>query len=300
MFGLVLVALLLISGHSQAQLRYRLTTGEKYGLKQISSQDITQNIQGMTQNIKNTLAGDVSITILSKEADIYSSELVFESLMFKMESAMANMSYDSKDPNQEENMLSKAFDAVVGYGFKMKFDDKGNILEITGFDALVKVIAEKYGSDPASLSLIQESVKSQFSDESMKQNLRSMFIVYPDEKLSSGVQWSNEFETTGAMPMQSKLNYEVKSVNGSLLELIANGTMASAEGFTKEQNGMKQQFNLSGDVVVNARIDLKTGWPQKMVHNQNLEGVVVVESAQLPAPMEIPMSIKSESTFDSY
>lgn len=285
---------------SQAQLRYKLKVGEKYGLKQNSTQDIVQNIQGMSQTIKNTIGGDIGITITSKDAGVYSSDIVFESLLFKMESTMFSMSYDSSDENQEENMISKAFDAVVGYSFKMKFDQRGNILEVTGFDDLAKVIAEKYGTDSQSLNMAQESVKGQFSNESMKQNLRSMLIVYPEEKLSSGSSWSNTIKMNGAMPMNSEFNYQVKSINSSVVEISANGNMATEEGFAKEQNGMTQHFNLSGEVALNASIDANTGWPQKMTQNQNLDGVVAIESAQLPAPMEIPMTIESVSTFTAY
>ncbi len=298
--SLVILTMTILPLSSQAQLRYKLKVGQKYGLKQSTTQDIVQNIQGMSQTIKNTIGGDIGITIKSKDAGVYTSDMVFETLLFKMESTMFSMSYDSTDENQEENVISKAFDAIVGYSFKMKFDELGNIIEVTGFDELAKVIAEKYGSDTNSLNMAQESIKGQFSDESMKQNLRSMLLVYPKEKLSIGTNWSNEVQTQGAMPMLSKYNYKVSALNGSVVEISGTGTMATEEGFSQEQNGMTQHFNLSGSVNLNTSIDAKTGWPKKMTQNQDVEGVVAVESPQLPAPMEIPMTIKSKSTFVAY
>ena len=295
---LVLVfGLLAFSLVSFAQLRYNLEIGKEYGLKQLTIQDITQTVQGMTQNIKNTIGGDLVFTIKSKDGNVYTSDFVFASLIFKMESPMFSMGYDSNDSNQEENAMTGVFKSIVGYPFTMKFNDKGEILEVKGFEKLMEKVQTESGGQAA--GAIQESLKGQFSDESMKQSLASMLIVYPDEKPKSGLSWSNTIEQSGAMPLVSKYSYKVSSASSSVVEVQGSGTMATKEGFSQERMGMTQHFDLSGDVTMSAKIDAKTGWPINIKQTQDLEGNVTIESAQLPAPMEMPMSIKGESTFNA-
>jgi len=291
-FGLLAFSLV-----SFAQLRYNLEIGKKYGLKQLTTQDITQTVQGMTQNIKNTIGGDLVFTIKSKTGNIYASDFVFESLIFKMESPMFSMGYDSNDENQEENAMTGVFKSIVGYSFTMKFNDKGEILEVDGFEKLMEKVQTESGGQAA--GAIQESLKGQFSDESMKQSIASMLIVYPDEKPKTGLSWSNTIEQSGALPLVSKYSYKVASASSSIVEMEGTGTMATKEGFSQERMGMTQHFDLQGDVTMSAKIDAKTGWPITIKQTQDLAGNVSIESAQLPAPMEMPMSIKGESTFSA-
>nr|WP_321452193.1 DUF6263 family protein [uncultured Carboxylicivirga sp.] len=296
---LLVCCLFAISLAGMAQLRYNLEIGKKYGLKQLTTQDITQTIQGMTQNIKNTIGGDIAISIKSKSADVYTSDFVFENLIFKMESPMFSMGFDSTDENQEENAMSSMFKAIVGHTFSMKFNNRGEVLEVKGFDSLLEKMKTAAGSTAAA-GAIEESLKGQFSNESLKQNLASMLIVYPDDKPKTGLTWSKTLEQSGGMPLVSKYNYKVTAANASVVEMEGDGTMATKEGFTQENMGMTQHFDLKGDVKMSAKIDAKTGWPISMKQSQDLDGNVSIESAQLPAPMEMPMSIKGESTYTAY
>nr|WP_321410643.1 DUF6263 family protein [uncultured Carboxylicivirga sp.] len=290
------LSLFSISLVGSAQLRYNLETGKKYGLKQLTSQNITQSIQGMAQNIKNTFGGDITVTIKSKDGDVYTSELVYESLIFKMESPMFSMGYDSTDENQEENAMSGMFKIMVGHVFTMKFNDKGEVLEVKGFaDVMEKMQSEAGGQSMA--GAVQESLKGQFSDESMKQNIGTMLIVYPDDKPTTGLTWGKTLEQSGALPVTTVYNYKVTSANGSVVEMEGTGTMATKEGFSQETMGMTQHFDLNGNISMNAKVDAKTGWPVSIKQTQTLEGNISIESPQLPAPMEVPMSIKGESTY---
>ncbi|MCU4165176.1 DUF6263 family protein [Carboxylicivirga caseinilyticus] len=290
------LSLFSISLVGSAQLRYNLEVGKKYGLKQLTSQNITQSIQGMAQNIKNTFGGDITVTIKSKDGDVYTSDLIYESLIFKMESPMFSMGYDSTDENQEENAMSGMFKIMVGHVFSMKFNHKGEVLEVTGFaDVLEKMQSEAVGQSMA--GAVQESLKGQFSDESMKQNMGTMLIVYPNDKPAAGLTWNKTMEQSGALPVTSVFNYKVTSATGTVVEMEGTGTMTTKEGFSQETMGMTQHFDLNGNISMTAKIDAKTGWPVSIKQTQTLEGNISIESPQLPAPMEVPMSIKGESTY---
>jgi len=294
------VAVLFLSSNAMAQksLRYNLKVGEKYGLKQLTTQAIEQNISGMAQNITNTIGGDVTVTIKDKSGDVYTSEVVFESMLFKMESAMMNMTYDSKDESADQNNpLNKTFSLIVGHPFQMKFDHRGNILEVTGFEEVVNKLIAAFGDNPQQGEMMKQALSGQFSNESMKHSMSSMLIVYPDEKIKVGTQWTSNTKLVQPVAINNTFNYNIDAVSKDVVSLSGTGTLATVEGQSKEQGGMTQHFDLKGDMELTANINAQTGWPSEVKLTQNMDGQVAIESAQLPAPMEVPMKIKTESTF---
>ncbi|WP_439184825.1 DUF6263 family protein [Carboxylicivirga taeanensis] len=299
---LLLVAAVMISLNASAQtsLRYNLKVGETYMLKQNTTQAIAQNVSGISQNIKTTMGGDIAIKITGKSDKIYSSELVFESMMFKVEMPMMNMSYDSKDATADpNNPLNKTFNLIVGHKFEMQFDERGTVNGIKGFEALLEKVTTAFGDNPQSAEMMKQQLAGQFSDESMKNMMSNILIVFPEEKVTAGSKWTTNTMLSKPLPVNNTFNYNVEAVDGSVVKLSGSGTTVSKEGETVEQNGMIQHFDLKGDVVFAASINAQTGWPTEIKMTQNMDGNVAIESAQLPAPMEVPMNIKAESTFTS-
>ena len=294
------VAVLFLSSNAMAQksLRYNLKVGEKYGLKQLTTQAIEQNISGMAQNITNTIGGDVTVTIKDKSGDVYTSEVVFESMLFKMESAMMNMSYDSKDATADaSNPLKKTFDLIVGHKFQVKFDDRGNIQEVKGFEDIANEIVSVFGDNPQQGEMMKKQLSGQFSDENMKHSLSSMFIVYPDEKVKVGSKWTSHTKLMQPVAINNTFNYSVEALNKEQITLSGVGSMATVEGQSMQQMGMTQHFDLKGDLSFSASINATTGWPTEIKLNQILDGNVAIESPQMATPMEMPMKITSESTY---
>jgi len=291
--------MLLLSGGIMAQkkaLRYNLTVGEKYGLKQEQVQDIEQSVSGMVHNIKNTFAGDVMVTINSKTDDVYTSEIVFESMLFKMESAMANMTFDSKEEALDmTNPLNKTFSLIVGHPFQMKFDVYGNVIEVKGFANVTDKIVAAFSDNPQQGELMKKALSSQFSDENMKNSLGLMLLVYPKEKLKKGANWSHSAKVVQPIPIHNSFSYKVESVGKDVVEISGTGLLSTPENASNEENGMTQHFDLNGKLTMTASIDTKTGWPSEVNMNQAIEGHVAIESAQMASPMEVPMKIKVDS-----
>lgn len=293
---LFLASALMLTGNvlAQVQLRYNLEVGKTYGFNQSSEQLITQNIQGMTQEITNTIGGLTTFKITAKEGDVYAADMVFESMIFKMESAMFNMIYDSADPDQEENALKGPFDAVVGSVFKVKFNSRGEILDVKGFDALAEKISANQ-SDEMAIAAMKETLKGQFGDESIKKNLSNTLMVYPQEKIAVGKGWTVSSSTGAPMPIKSDFAFTLVSADATTIKYTGTATQSTIESEGVKQNGMLQQFSMDGKATFDVSINAQTGWPVSFKQTQDLDGSVSIEAPQMPTPMEIPMSIKSKT-----
>jgi hypothetical protein len=299
-FTLMLIALAIMTQLTDAQkvLRYKLKVGEKYGLKQMVVQDIEQTIQGMQQTMKQTIGADIVVTITGKEGNIYNSEVKFASMLFKTEHPMMKMSYDSNDESADKsNPMNKTFDILVGHQFQMKFDDMGHVKEVTGFENILEKIVEAFSDNPAVGEQMQKTLAGQFSNDVMKSSMSTMLIAYPEEKLHKGTTWTNKVQIKKPFVLNNTYNYKVEDLSGSMVSLSGTGNQQSKPGTEMKIAGMTQKVDIKGDVSLTAQIDTKTGWPSEVKMNQTLDGMIKMESPQLPAPMEIPMKIISESTF---
>ena len=297
---LLVAAALLLSLNVSAQkaLRYNLQVGETYQLKQHTTQSIEQSVAGMTQNMKTTMGGDVAVTVKGKSGNVYSSEVIFKSMLFKLEGPMMNITYDSKDANADKtNPLNKTFDLIVGHPFDVKFDDRGNVVEVKGFEAIANNVVSAFSDNPQQAEMMKKQLAGQFSDESMKGNLSNMFITYPEEKVKVGSEWTNTNTISAPFVIDNQFDYKVDGISKEQVDLSGVGTMATKEGQTVEQMGMTQHINLDGDLSFTANVNAKTGWPIEIKINQKLDGNVAVESPQLPTPMEIPMKITGVLTY---
>lgn len=283
---------------AQTRLRYNLKTGQKYGLNQLSEQEIKQDVMGMSQVIKNTIGGEIFMTITEKKADVYTSDITFSALSFKMESPMFSVDYDSKDANTDlTNPIAKALGFMVGKVFKMTFNDRGEVLEVSGFEAMMEELAKTYADDPSTLGQMKQTLAQQFDDESLAKSLGMMLIVYPEDKIKEGASWKHTNQTLKPLPLTSDYEYVFAAKASNVIALTGTGTSATGENATMKQGGMTQHLDLKGDMKYAAKIDADTGWPHEVTQEQNLEGTVAVESPQLPSPMEIPMSIKSVTKY---
>jgi len=285
---------------AQTKLRYNLKTGQKYGLNQLSEQEIKQDIMGMSQVIKNTIGGEIFVTITGKKADVYSSDITFSSLSFKMESPMFSVDYNSKDANADlSNPIAKALGFMVGKVFTMKFNDRGEVLEVNGFQAMMEDLAKSYADDPTTLGQMQQTLAQQFDDESLAKSIGMMLVVYPEDKIKTGATWTHTNQTLKPLPLTSNNKYAFEGKTGDVIELTGTGSSATGEDASMKQGGMTQHLDLKGDMKYTAKIDATTGWPQEVTQEQLLEGTVAVESPQMPSSMEIPMSIKSVTKYSA-
>ncbi|MBI9060807.1 MAG: hypothetical protein JEZ14_02385 [Marinilabiliaceae bacterium] len=296
-----LIAMMMLCTFSmvaQTKLRYNLKTGQKYGLNQLSEQEIKQDIMGMSQVIKNTIGGEIFVTITDKKADVYSSDITFSALRFKMESPMFSVDYNSKDSNADlTNPIAKALGFMVGKVFAMKFNDRGEVLEVTGFQAMMDDLAKSYADDPSTLGQMKQTLAQQFDDESLAKSIGMMLVVYPEDKIKAGASWTHTNQSLKPLPLTSNNEYAFDGKTGDVIELTGTGSSATGENASMKQGGMTQHLDLKGGMKYTAKIDANTGWPKEVTQEQILEGTVAVESPQMPAPMEIPMSIKSVTKY---
>jgi len=59
---------------------------------------------------------------------------------------------------------------------------------------------------------------------------------------------------------------------------------------------MKINYDISGTMTSEIKVDRKSGWIIKSTIDQKMDGTVKIKSPQLPSEMEMPMSMTNHLT----
>lgn len=128
-------------------LKLRLKPGQKYGMRTIMEDKISQTIGGKQLNISHTKSTAVGFEV--KEVDANGIALVkvtYRTLQekTKMGTGGTVFEYDSTDPcTAVGNPLAPTYAALMGDGFIMKATPEGEIVGLDGIDEMFSRMAEK-------------------------------------------------------------------------------------------------------------------------------------------------------------
>jgi hypothetical protein len=148
-----------------------------------------------------------------------------------------------------ETFVAKVFSGIIGKPFTLKVDGLGNVVELSGFGKNIDREIESMNLDPDIKTLVEMSMKGEFSDNSIRDMFLHAFNVFPAKKINEGDVWEKSFSTSGKIPSEYSAVYTVKS--------IRNGQ--SVIGVKSQIGPANSGMNISGSEEGNLTIDEKTG-----------------------------------------
>jgi len=297
---LVAVALLLAGPATAAdtvQFKLHADKGTQFKMNVTVDQDITQEFMGQELAIEQTMGFGTTFKVTDVDADgALTVEVKYDSVLFKQESAMASVEYDSTDPPDDIPMQAAAFAALVGRGFTMKLSPTAQILEIKGVDKMIDEIMESMDvPEGVPVEQVKNDLKRQFGDEGLKQQMQQMFRMLPDKPVGVGDSWDDEVTVGGMMPVITKSKYTVKAIENGAATIEVETTIAPDEKAKPvEMGNSTMAMKMTGNQKGTTQVDLKTGFPLKISMDQKVTGTITITSDELPGgEMEIPMTIES-------
>ena len=141
----------------QSTLEYKLNKGDIFTIKQNAQQIITQNLDGATHELTNTINGVLQLKVLNQEEDNYNMELIFKDLNLKINSSIQGelMNVNAKEVTAED-VQSQIFNTLLDNPVQMTLSKTGDILEVRGGDSLVLKMANASGlTDAFSLNMMK-------------------------------------------------------------------------------------------------------------------------------------------------
>lgn len=279
------------------QLQVRLKKGEAHLQKMTMEQVVTQQIQGMEIVVNQTMGFDMLQEVLDVDDKGNANlKVTYVAARLKHSSMMGEFNYDSANPPQELPPQAMGIAALVGNGFKMKVDSRGEILSISGLDELLENAIKALDVEEGPMRVaLAKALKEQFGEAAMKESMSQQSTIYPNKKLSVGDTWEQKSTTTRGFAAIMDTKYTVSSRKDGIVSVeISSFITENPKGEPMDMGVARMRYNVRGMQKGTIAINEKTGIPTRMNIRQKLDGTVKL----LDENEEWPISIESTITVE--
>lgn len=251
---------------------FKLEKGKTYPLAthQKDVQTIT-GPDGKSQSGTSEMIDEMTFTVNDLVNGVYDITI---NLVGKRNSQTANgqtVAVDTKqaEPKDEElKMMWKINKALVGNQLKMKMDESGKVISISGFEPIYTKIANSAAGilkDAKEKTAFQQGFKESFNEKMLKEQFEKNLVVLPKKGAKIGDKWSESENATPDGKIKLTTTYTLKEVNNGTAVITVSGGIPKKSD-KKTQEGITR--SISSELSQNGTItlDQNTGW----VKNQNV------------------------------
>ncbi|VAW18653.1 hypothetical protein MNBD_BACTEROID03-140 [hydrothermal vent metagenome] len=195
LFTLLFFTFCIAISAGQTVLKYTLQEGDVFVVSQKANQVITQELDGVTHELTNTIEGILEFKVLAEKEESYEIALTFKDLNMTMTSSIQGelLNVRAKEVS-EDDMQSKIFNSLLNSPVQMILAKNGDILEVNGGDSLVVKMANASGlEDEFSRNMMKRSLEEEFGSEALSNSYEQMTYFYAIEEVKEGDTWQNEY-----------------------------------------------------------------------------------------------------------
>ncbi|WP_297702716.1 DUF6263 family protein [uncultured Eudoraea sp.] len=271
----------------QSTMQYNLSLGDVFTIKQDANQIITQEIDGATHEITNTLQGIMEFRVKGDNNNTYAIDVMFKDLNLKITSSIQGELIDVNAKNfQKDDAQSKIFNSLLDVPIQIILARTGDVLEVNGGDSLVSKMANASGlEDEFSINMMKKSLEKEFGSEALADSYEQLTFIYPATPIEVGDSWKNEY----AGKLQAQNTWTLNEIT----EASANieGKALVVMDVVEPASTMKLNGTQNSSVIT----DIMTGFVKKMTVHGLAEGYTTMTQT---GDQEIPTSIKSTIIYE--
>lgn len=281
----------------KVELRYTLEKGFEISFELTSTQEIAQEVMGQSQSTQTSQVMVMKFKVLDITSDgNFLLTRTIAKVKIVVSSPNGDMEFDT-DNIGDDNPLAGSLSWLTETPLEFVMTPYGEILEVKDADKIAEEFTEKIsGGGPESQMIA--ALASQFtSEDGLKQSISMLLLKYPIKKVKVGKPWETVTEMKQMISFVNTSTTMVNEINGDLASLTQDVKIEQGEGDNlMEMQGMEMEYELSGGKQGAYEVDLKTGLIVKGEAITTITGIISIDSPQLPAPMSIPMTIKTTET----
>ena len=279
----------------KVKLQYKLNAGDEFKYESSSKQDVTQEAMGQTQttSISNSTTYHFKVTGVGEGGNMTLQAAMVE-FSLNTTSPMGEMKYNSATDSivpEEQKLLSVSLNEY--YTFTLS--PVGKISEViapAGLEEKVKQIADAQGL--GQMMSLMGQLNQSTSAEGFQKLLESFFLTFPEDGVEIKKPWEVDAKVSGMMAMQVRSKFELEKASKTTNQIKISATIAQdPDAAPIEMQGMNLTMELNGAKEGTLILDANTGLVVTNDGVTSISGSMSIDSPQLPAPMTIPMTVRS-------
>ncbi len=215
----------------------------------------------------------------------------FNWALMRQTGPMGTLEYDSaKQPTPPAG--AEAFAALLGQGYIIKINPKGEVLDVNGVEEVRAAVLKKLPPDAAA-NPATNVLNSYLDKKGIKEMTESMWGVYPDKPVDVGQSWSRKRVISAGFEMTIDGKLTLQKLEAGMATIATTSSIRSSADKPMEAGGMKMRFDLTGTQDGTVQIEEATGLIRQAQAHQLLKGEIKMgDSGQQGAPpmMAIPVA----------
>lgn len=302
--GISLLLTISVQAQNGETLKMNLEKNRVYRLMSVSSQTVTQTINGVQQTTESKAGYTMSLKMLEATPDFMVTEVRFDTLVTTtntMGRIMTISSANEGDIRSEEmaDVLSCIMNRLSKNALYVKIVYTGKPVEIVNAGMLSGIILK----DTSSISVkgpAAQAVKKQVIETVSEESLRSMIAMFthylPGGEVAKGNQWSiTQQMNSGGMMLDIITTYRLDGSDGTLANITAESAIKASENAAPiESGGATVTYgDLKGMSRATMVIDINSGMRVEENSKTHISGNLGISAAGLS--MQMPMDINGES-----
>ncbi len=237
---------------------YPFTTRQK-------DQSTTTLPDGSKQSVTRENTDEITFTVNSFDNNAYDVTINFISKKTTQSAEGQSQTVDTKAAAPKEEGLKNRWTidkAMTGNTLKMKIDQSGKILSITGFEPIYTKFSNTVNGltkEPQERKMLLEQLKASFNEEILRDQFSKNIFIMPAKGVKIGEKWTVSENASPDGKVKISSHFTLKSVKDGVAEITVTGGIPK-QNQKETQGGITQ--TLGSELVQNGtyRFDVNTGW----------------------------------------
>lgn len=287
--------------YSKTDLKFDLKVGESYHQTMNAKSVINQVQSGQEIDMLMSMSGSMTYKVIEKKENIYSMDVVYDSLSMGISMQGYDVAYSSENPKDSNDYISILLAALRDMKFGIKMTERGKIVDITNFEGLFdKAFKTIKNLEPTVRKQLEENLKNSFGKENFKSSFETITAIFPPEPVELGRQWVAEAVLNNNMPVRINTLYKFENETEDNYVITGVGTLISYQPKDGSYNNTTPYtYQLTGTVGSEIKLDKNTGWIKEARVKQEMSGYSILKSELgKENPNKIKMEFKVITTYN--
>jgi len=275
------------------QYKMRFKAGEKYYLRLVTEQKISQTISGQIQNIEQTIGIGYEFDVKNVETNGNAwVSYTYRWAKFIQKGAGGKLVYDSSEKGLPTSPMAQGFAALLEESFSLKITPQGRVEEVKGLQAVRNNVEKKLPEGPMKEAMMV-GLKQFINEEGIKELTENSMAIYPEKPVGIGDSWRKTVALTQGVAMTVENEYILKDrKNGVSFIEVKSKIKSNPNAEPISMASTKVSYDLSGKQKGLIEIEESTGRLIRSKTNQEASGQIKVEVAgQKSQGQTIPVKI---------
>lgn len=282
------------------QYQMRFKAGEKYYLRMVTEQKISQTISGQVQNIEQTigLGCDFDVENVEPNGNAWVS-YTYRWAKYVKKGAGGSVEYDSSKKDLSATPMAQGFAAILEETFSLKITPQGRVEEVRGLQTVRSNVGKKLPEGPMR-EVMMMGLKQFINEEGIKEMTESSMAIYPEKPVGIGDSWKKTAVLTqgAAMTIENECILKDRKNGISFIE-IKSDIKSNPKAEPVAMGSTKVSYELSGKQQGLIEIEESTGRLIRSKTNQEVSGQIKVKVAgQQSQETSVPVKIDSVVTYE--